>query len=94
MHACRLSVSINRRFQMGFKWREYWELYDLGIEESDPYAENAGVNVHNDFDATVPMNILKLRFQMKGVKVLSKKTGSDDKFQNDKIGFGIGPGEH
>jgi len=70
-----------------FRWDlggEYWELYDLGIEESDPYEEHTGDHVHNDSDVRADEHP-ETSATGEGVKVLSEKTGSDDKFQNDRI---------
>jgi hypothetical protein len=70
-----------------FRWDlggEYWELYDLGIEESDPYEEHTADHVHNDSDVRADEHP-ETSATGEGVKVLSEKTGSDDKFQNDRI---------
>ena len=61
---------------------EYWELYDLGFEESDPDDKNAGVNVYNDSDDRAEEHS-EISASGGGVKVLSEKTGYVDNFQHD-----------
>jgi hypothetical protein len=63
---------------------EYWELYDLGFEESDQDDKNAGVYVQNDSAAHVE-KLSETSASGGGVKVLSEKTGSVDNFRDDGL---------
>jgi hypothetical protein len=70
-----------------FRWDlggEYWELYDLGIEESDPYEEHTADHVHNDSDVRADEHP-ETSATGEGVKVLSEKTGSVDNFRDDGL---------
>jgi hypothetical protein len=64
---------------------EFWELYDLGFESSDPDdvestvlpdMETENLKVEN----SIPSDVVG------AVKVLSEKTGPDNNFQNDRLG--------
>jgi hypothetical protein len=75
-----------RKYQNG----EYWELYYLGIEESDRDVDDSTVlpEIKNeDFieEKSEPQD------DDKAVKVLSEKTGLDDNFQNDNLDSKIIP---
>jgi hypothetical protein len=63
---------------------EFWELYDLGIEESDPDEEHAGDHVRKDYDARAKEHS-ETSGPDGGVKVLSEKTGPVDNFQKDRL---------
>jgi hypothetical protein len=63
---------------------EYWELYDLGIDVSDPDGRIAGVYVHTDPDARVEEHS-ETSVPGGGVKAISEKTGSVNNFRDDGL---------
>ncbi len=69
---------------------EYWELYDLCIEESDPYVKDVGAYIHSDSDTRAGHHS-ETSGPDGGVKVLSEKTGSVDNFQKNGVDLELVP---
>ena len=61
---------------------EYWELYDLGFEESDPDEDESTVLPDMETEDFIGEKSVPLDADG-AVKVLSEKTGTDNNFQND-----------
>ena len=63
---------------------EFWELYDLGIEESDPDEVESTVLPDMETEDLIEENSVPSDADG-AVKVLSEKTGPDNNFQNDSL---------
>jgi hypothetical protein len=64
---------------------EFWELYDLGFEASDPDEDDPTVVPEMEAEDLIREKSVPLDVDG-AVKVLSKKTGPDNNFKNDSLG--------
>jgi hypothetical protein len=69
---------------------EYWQLYDLGIESSDPDEVESTVLPEIETENFIDEKSVPLDADG-AVKVLSEKTGPDNNFQNDSLDSGLVP---
>ena len=69
---------------------EFWELYDLGFEESDLYGFESTVLSDMDTEDSIEENSVPSDAGG-AVKVLSEKTGPDNNFKNERLDSGLVP---
>jgi hypothetical protein len=69
---------------------EFWELYDLGFESSDPDEVESTVLPDMETENFSVEKSLSLDAD-RGVKVLSGKTAPDNNFQNESLDSGLVP---
>jgi hypothetical protein len=71
---------------------EFYELYDLGIEESDLYEDESTVLPEMETKDSIE-EISAPADSEEAVKVLSEKTGPDNNFKNERLDSGLVPVE-